>query len=254
MQNISDNIELDSDDKIISVKCGQDHTCFLTEKGYVLTCGWSADGQLGQGIFTVNSLPKKLDGDLKGNRIVQLATKGDFVLALSDEGEVFGWGNNEYNQLTMTGSNEPQIGIPKHLNIPDYVTRPIFKIAASGTHCLIIDADRKVWVWGFGLLGKGPKHENIIEPSLIPDTLFGRYPEIEHSLNRKPISVDCGLNNSSVTLDDGTLYTWGKNKYGNLGTGDDKDVFFPLRVNIPASVKKIEFGPDQTMAICKTIL
>ena len=47
LQNISKFIQMDSkDDKVVSVKCGQDHTCFLTEKGKVLTCGWSADGQL----------------------------------------------------------------------------------------------------------------------------------------------------------------------------------------------------------------
>lgn len=47
------------------MKAGQDHTCFLTNRGHVLTCGWSADGQLGQNIFTVNSIPKRVEGDLK---------------------------------------------------------------------------------------------------------------------------------------------------------------------------------------------
>ena len=47
MQNISKSIELDSSDEdILSASCGQDHTCLLTNKGNVLTFGWSADGQL----------------------------------------------------------------------------------------------------------------------------------------------------------------------------------------------------------------
>lgn len=252
VQNISENLALDADDEVISIKCGQDHTCFLTKNGHVFTCGWGADGQLGQDIYTVNATPQKVAGELKGVRIVQVAGKGDFVLALSDKGELFGWGNNEYKQLSLSGSNDPQIGVPRHLKMPEYIQMPIKQIAASGTHCLIIDDASKVWVWGFGLLGKGPKHDEIAEPSQIPDTLFGKYPEIKHSMDRHAKSVSCGLYSSSVLMNDGALYMWGKNEYGNLGVGDDKDVFFPFRVNMPASVKKIDCGADHTVAICKT--
>ena len=48
MQNIKQNFDLDSDDSIVSVKVGQDHSCFLSQKGHVFTCGWSSDGQLGE--------------------------------------------------------------------------------------------------------------------------------------------------------------------------------------------------------------
>lgn len=252
IQNVSKYLELDSDDEVVSVEAGQDHTCFLTKKGHVLTCGWSADGQLGQGIYTVNALPKKVKGALESVKIVQIATKGDFVLALSNEGEIFGWGNNEYKQLSMCGSIEPQIGTPVHLKLPDYVKRPILKVAASGTNCLIVDNDNNVWVWGFGLMGKGPKYDEFILPSKIPNTLFGMYPEIEHSLRKRPVLVRCGLNSAAIGFDDGSLYMWGKNKYGNLGTGESVDSYIPLRVNIPASIKSIDCGPDQTFAICKT--
>ena len=112
----------------------------------------------------------------------------------------------------MSGSSEPQIGVPMHLKIPSYVKKPIKSIAASGTHCLIIDGDDNVWVWGFGLLGKGPNCEELKLPSQIPNTLFGLYPEIEHSFKKKPISVNCGLNCSAVLFSDGGLYMWGRNK------------------------------------------
>ena len=47
LQDISKFIKLDSiDDRVVSVKCGQDPTCLFTEKGKGLTFGWSADGQL----------------------------------------------------------------------------------------------------------------------------------------------------------------------------------------------------------------
>ncbi len=58
-------------------------------------------------------------------------------------------------QLAMSGSKEPQIGIACRLKLPSYIKKPVQKIAAAGTHCMLIDSDKKVWVWGYGLLGKG---------------------------------------------------------------------------------------------------
>ena len=59
IQNISNNFDIASGDEIVSIKCGLDHTCFLTKSGDVFTCGWASDGQLGQDIYTVNATPRK---------------------------------------------------------------------------------------------------------------------------------------------------------------------------------------------------
>ncbi|CAF0712896.1 unnamed protein product [Brachionus calyciflorus] len=253
IQDISRFLEMDSSDSVVSIKAGQDHSVFLTKNGRVLTCGWAADGQLGQEIYTLNPIPSSVRGDLLGVKVKKIATKGDYVLALSEEGEVFGWGNNEYKQLSMAGTNEPQIGVSLHLQIPSYIRRPIMDISAGGTHCMLLDADQNVWVWGYGLLGKGPKCEESTEPTQIPNTLFGAYKEIESTLNKRAISVHSGLYSSAVILNDGNLFMWGRNKYGNLGIGEKMDgVHMPIRVNIPARAKKIDCGPDQTFAICKT--
>lgn len=253
VQNVTKYVvdQLEPNDCIVSVNAGQDHTCLLTKNGRVLTCGWSADGQLGQEIYTVSPTPKLVNGAIKGVKIRKLATKGDFVLALSEQGELFGWGNNEYGQLYMCGTTEPQVGVPLHVKLPAEVSRPILDVATSGTHCLIIDSNYDVWTWGYGLLGRGPKCEQSAVPLKIPNTLFGVYAEIENTRSKRPQSIVCGLNSSSVILNDGTLFMWGKNKYGNLGTGEKIDAYMPLRVNVPAFVKKIDCGADQTFVIAK---
>ncbi len=98
--------------------------------------------------------------------------------------------------------------------------------------------------------GKGPARSELAEPSEIPQTIFGCYNEIPHSKNKHAVSVRCGLNNSAVLFSDGSLYMWGRNKYGVLGTGDLIDAFMPLRVNIPANATRVDIGADQTYAIC----
>jgi alpha-tubulin suppressor-like RCC1 family protein len=253
IQNISKYLKLeDETDSVVSVKAGLDHTCFLTKNGRVMTCGWSSDGQTGQEVFSVTPIPKTIGGDMKNVKIRKISTKGDFVLALSEEGELFGWGNNEYKQLSMCGSNEPQIGTPLHLKLPDYVKKPVLDVAAGGTTCLILDSDHNVWVWGYGLLGRGPKCEESDLPLQIANTLFGKYEEIENTLNKKAIGVHCGLYSQAVMVNDGSLFMWGKNRNGNLGTGDKLDAYMPLRVNLPANVKKMDIGLDHTLTICKT--
>ena len=53
----------------------------------------------------------------------------------------------------MSGSSEPQLGIPRLLKLPRYISMPVLHVAAGGTHCLLIDSDHNVWTWGYGLLG-----------------------------------------------------------------------------------------------------
>ena len=59
----------------------------------VHSCGWGADGQTGQGHYDNTGKLRKLAGDIQGERVVKLACAADCVLALSDSGDVFGWGN-----------------------------------------------------------------------------------------------------------------------------------------------------------------
>jgi alpha-tubulin suppressor-like RCC1 family protein len=242
------------ENEIISVKCGQDHSCFLAKDGSVYTCGWSADGQLGQNIYSVQSKPSLVIGDISGVKIKHLSTKGDFVLALSDTGELFGWGNNEYKQLYMSGVHDPQIGISKHIKLPSYVKTPILDVAASGTHCMVLDSNRRVWVWGYGLLGRGPVCEQTQEPLEIPQQLLGKYEELKDTLKRNVEFIHCGLNCSAIIMNDGSLYMWGKNNYGIAASGNLDDIYFPLRVNIPAQVLKIDFGVDQAFSVCKSFI
>ena len=65
----------------------------LTFFPQVHSCGWGADGQTGQGHYDNTGKLVKLAGDIQGERVVKLACAADCVLALSDSGEVFGWGN-----------------------------------------------------------------------------------------------------------------------------------------------------------------
>lgn len=73
----------------------------------------------------------------------QVSSRGDTVLALTDGGRVFGWGNNEYNQIWPI-NDEVQVLEPTELPIHECLAGikdvgKIVQVAASGSMCAMLD-------------------------------------------------------------------------------------------------------------------
>ncbi|XP_050541875.1 RCC1-like G exchanging factor-like protein isoform X2 [Daktulosphaira vitifoliae] len=209
---------------ISKVVCGQDHSLFVTKSGRVYACGWGADGQTGLGHYKNESNPTLIEGDIKDENIVKVSSSADCCLALNDKGEVFGWGNSEYGQLLLD-QNIYQVNTPRALSLNKTVGK-VIDIATSGSSCIVLNDEGTVFVWGFGILGKGPEFKQTSTPSPIPPTLFGRN-EFNPSTSVK--SVYGSLFYMAAITTEGNLYTWGKNKWGQLGLGHLKDQYFPLK-------------------------
>ncbi|XP_072376444.1 RCC1-like G exchanging factor-like protein [Diabrotica undecimpunctata] len=234
---------------IVDVTCGQDHSLLLTEDGCVYSCGWGADGQTGLGHFENCSEFTKVNGDIQSEKIVKLSSKSDFVLALNNKGQVFGWGNTEYSQLTLDNGNQ-QISSPLHIKMLDKVGQ-IKSIASAGSFCLVLNDTGQVFSWGYGLLGCGPNAQHSKEPMHIPEVLFGKN---EYNTDSKVEKVECGLYHGAAITNSGDLYIWGRNKNGCLGLGHEKDQYFPLKVAIGGYVEQIHCGVDHCIAICKPFI
>lgn len=229
--------------KIKQISCGHDHSLFLTEDGHVYSCGWGADGQTGLGHFEDTSTPTRLEGDIKNEHITQITTLADCCLAISDKGELFGWGNSEYNQLKCV-TEDTQVYTPTHL--PFKGIGKITSAATGGTICALTNESGEVWVWGYGFLGRGPKLTDTAVPECIDMTLFGK------SRRRTDIAVTkvwCGHHYFAAVTNNGDLYTWGTNGSGCLGLGQLHSQYFPLKVSLPGQVTHIACGVDHTIAL-----
>lgn len=236
----------DLPDDIVKVVCGQDHTLFLTESGQVYSCGLGADGQTGCGHYKPVGHPIQVKGDIEGERIVSVGSRGDCSLAVSDKGDVFGWGNSEYGQLGLV-TEQTQVNTATHL--PTQQCGKVIKAVAGGSCCALLNDAGQVFVWGFGILGKGPKLESTVAPSLIPEPIFGRN---ELNPDTRVVDIDCGLTFMAAINDQGDVYTWGKNSRGCLGLGEEKNQFFPWRVALPGQAVEFSCGTDHMAAICKS--
>uniref|UniRef100_A0A673J8N9 Williams-Beuren syndrome chromosomal region 16 protein-like n=1 Tax=Sinocyclocheilus rhinocerous TaxID=307959 RepID=A0A673J8N9_9TELE len=206
--------------------------------GSVYACGWGADGQTGLGYHNKASCPVPVGGDLAGVKVQQVATYGDCSLAVSTDGHVFGWGNSEYLQLASV-TEATQISSPWLLALRG-VGR-VRQAACGGTQVAVLNEEGEVFVWGFGILGKGPK----LSESAIPERFN---PTVKVS------SIRCGLNHFAAITDRGELFVWAKNVRGCLGIGKHDDQYFPWRVTVPGHVTDVACGVDHMVALVRSII
>ncbi|XP_033209624.1 RCC1-like G exchanging factor-like protein [Belonocnema kinseyi] len=232
--------------QIKAVSAGQDHSIILTENGEVFTFGWGADGQTGLAHFENEYRPTLVKGDIAGERITKVTCVADCVLALSDKGRVFGWGNAEYGQLPNKSGTQ-QINIATELELCRGLGR-IVDIAAGGSFCMVLNDVGDVFVWGYGILGFGPDVRKTLKPTLLPATLFGIN---AYERNVQVSKINCGISHLAAVTNKGDLFMWGRNKFGSLGLGHMNDQFFPLKVSVGAQVKKVACGVDHTVTLCK---
>lgn len=236
------------DSRVSQVVCGQDHSLFLTESGSVYACGWGADGQTGLGHHNKTAFPVRVGGDLEGVKVQQVNTYGDCSLAVSAEGHVFGWGNSEYLQLASV-TQTTQLSSPRLLPLKG--VGKLTQAACGGTQVAVLNEDGEVFVWGYGILGKGPKLSESDTPEKVPATLFGKSdfnPAVRVS------QIRCGLSHFAAITDRGELFVWGKNVRGCLGIGKRDDQYFPWRVTVPGHVVDVTCGVDHMVALVKSVI
>uniref|UniRef100_A0A4W2BML2 RCC1 like n=2 Tax=Bos indicus x Bos taurus TaxID=30522 RepID=A0A4W2BML2_BOBOX len=208
---------LELDQKISSAACGYGFT-LLSSKTKDITKVWgmglNKDSQLGfhrsrkdksLGHYNITSTPTKLGGDLAGVNVVQVATYGDCCLAVSADGGLFGWGNSEYLQLASV-TDSTQVNVPRCL--PFSGVGQVKQAACGGTGCAVLNGEGHVFVWGYGILGKGPNLLETALPEMIPPTLFGLS---EFNPGVQVSRIRCGLSHFAALTSD---YAWGAHGCG----------------------------------------
>lgn len=85
-----------------------DTSFVLLENGELYSFGLGTDGQLGNGNEEFQWTPMLVEGDLKGEKISRISGSTDTLIALSTNGDLFAWGQNEYGQMAVI-TDEPQV-------------------------------------------------------------------------------------------------------------------------------------------------
>ncbi|KAK3705718.1 hypothetical protein LTR37_013161 [Vermiconidia calcicola] len=127
---------------IQDVQMSKLHSAVLTSdpESNLYICGHGQGGRLGTGDEQTRFNFVCIEsGALSGKRVVTVALGLNHTLALSDEGEIFSWGNNGYGQLgyglpkTATSEDDPISTIPRQIFGP-LKRETVVGIAASRIH------------------------------------------------------------------------------------------------------------------------
>lgn len=197
------------------IASGVRHTIVLCKDSTVWAWGDNEYGQLGNGTFDSSAVPIQVNG-LTG--VVAVFASGVNSFAITSDGSLWGWGFNEQYNLGLGIGNSSNKNLP--VKIPVNNVRSVYSFTQFGgagfSFTYAVTKDSILWGWGYSSFLFG---DSGIFYSDIPiqDTLFNNV-----------VSVGGG-EAVLVLLGDGTVWGWGGNSRGSLGTGDTKYGYYAVQ-------------------------
>lgn len=202
---------------IVQISAGEFHSLALDNSGAVWSWGSNTHGELGNGKggrHETESTPQNISSMFAGSSIIKVFAGDNHSIALDSNGEIWSWGYNHYGQLGNGQSGENEKNVTPQ-NISDYFrTSKIVEVDAGSDYSLALDSSGNIWSWGHnwsGQLGNGISEE--IENST-PQNIS------ENFTRRTAFVKICTGKSHSLALDsNGAVWTWGSNRYSQLGIG-----------------------------------
>ena len=234
-----DNTGVLSNKRIVSLSAGFMHGLALSSDGKVFAWGDDKFGELGNNVFQNKSfLPVAVDtsGILKGKKIVSVAAGTFFSLALDQDGNVYAWGFNSQGELGNNAYGDECVPVAVY-NSRALSGKKIIAIAAGNSHALALASDGTLYGWGDN--SHGQLGNNKITMSRIPIAI-----NTSILKNKKIVAISAGADFSIALSCDGEVYTWGGNKYGQLGNNSTTDSYLPVKVNWMVTGTELYSSPE----------
>ena len=199
------------------VSCGVDHIGAIKTDGTLWMLGSNSVGQIGDNTSTSRCTPVTTFAG--GTNWKQVSSGSQTCAAIKTDGTLWTWGQNAYGQLgdnTKTSRCTPVTTFAGGTNWKQ-VSNCVSTNSSNNTHMVSIKTDGTLWTWGNNTEGQlGINVRGLFNIRCTPVTTFAG------GTNWKQVS--CGgnfvVNFSAAIKTDGTLWTWGSQVDGQLGTND----------------------------------
>ena len=204
---------------------------FVTINDKVFGFGSNKWGVCGFGHQMVVKEPKIIE-ELCDKSVIQFYNGYTFALALTSDNKLYGWGDNEFGQLGLNVVNPSKVYKP--VLIEDFNGINIEQISCGSAHTLVLTSDGMVYGWGdneYGEIGCGKELGEKISI-----TRLTSLPIIK--------SIYCSYDQSFALTDNGMVYSWGYNRWCNLG--------HELKLNECVFKPKLIINLTQITSICSS--
>jgi hypothetical protein len=192
--------------------CGYACTAGIKDDGTLWMWGLNSDGQLGDNTVVKKSSPVQTVAG--GNNWFQVACGYSYTAAVKTDGTLYLWGSNYDGQLGT--NNTTAVSSP----VQTVAGGNNWKAADCGdNHIIALDCDGNIWSWGNNNNGQ------------LGDSTTNYYssPVQIETANSEWAQVFAGGEGSGSIREDMTLWVWGDNDEGQLGTGNTADVSSPVQ-------------------------
>ncbi|MGI6595500.1 MAG: RCC1 domain-containing protein [Candidatus Ratteibacteria bacterium] len=159
-------------------------------------------------------------------------------MALKEDGTLWAWGYNLHGQLGL--GNTDNTDTPTQVG----AATDWLDISAGSLHTIALKEDGTLWAWGYNYYGQlGLNDSGSGTERTIPT-------QVGTATNWYAISA--GSSHTIALKEDGTLWAWGFNHYGQLGlddSGSGTDRATPTQVGTDTDWLAISAGDNHTIAL-----
>ena len=215
---------------IIAVSAGGNHSLAIDNGNNLWAWGDNAYGQLGDGSLTVRYAAVQVLTAVNGSPltgVTKISAGGSHSLAILNGGTAMSWGYNALGQLgnkvvafggysTGLNSTLPNAVVLAGTNNPNLTN--VTGIAAGGSHSLFLvngnTSSATIWSCGYNFAGQLGDGTTTTQNHGVVQVVF---PTGVISASRYPKQIAAGLDHSLALMNDGTVWSWGSNFFGQLG-------------------------------------
>ncbi len=229
------------------IAAGYDHALAIAEDGTLWSWGADANGQLGNRTTESNVenslIPKQITNGISEKTFVKIAAGKSFSMALSSDGAVYVWGTSQNGVL---GDGESHAVDGANAVYPQKVealsSYYITDVSAGTSTAAARDASGNVHLWGqndnlqAGKSGPAPALSPVLK---------------EHNIGKTVKAVSVGKTHTAFLMQDGTVYSFGSNLYGQMGNGTSSDLPTHLLKELSGeiTVQSVAVGDQHSLAL-----
>ncbi|MDG1540350.1 MAG: S8 family serine peptidase [Candidatus Thalassarchaeaceae archaeon] len=222
--------------RAVEISAGSYHTCSVFDDGSVRCWGSNEFGQLGDGTTIERTSPVPVELG-QGMSALGISSGESHTCVILSDHSVKCWGQNSNGQLGDGTSIDSSSPIPTEMGGKDALS-----ISTGSYHTCAIMSDRTVRCWGDNWNGQIGDGTNTDRATPV---------EISIPSNSSAVSLDAGAMHTCLGVNDGSMFCWGYNAYGQLGNGGNSNSNSPIAVPLSTNqlLTSVEVGLFHSCAL-----